>query len=491
MGITSAPSHFQRVIATEVLAGLIGIICMLYIDDIIIFGDTEETFLENLEQVLMRLDKHGITVNPDKCSFGLEEIEYVGHTISANGIHFTRSKLDSVMNFQKPMTQKGMKGFIGLVNYFRDHVANSSVITAPLEEMVKPYNPKSKLEWTPERESKYEEVKLAVHECPSLWFVDENQKIFVKTDSSDYGIGGYMYQVIDESEKPIAFISKAYDKPMLKWSAYMKEGFAINYALKKWRHLLLDRPFVLQTDCRNLSFLDKESDSKVLRWLTTFQEYEFEVQHVAGKDNFVADSFSRLCILGRGGEKYLEENNSNLRRNRVTFPNDSDEHHIPSNPFIRALRSGLVREIPAKSNPKMKSGGDVLRNKVQSGIQNNLENQDVPRNRVQSDIQNNLENPDVSDNRSDILDSTQVIPESTVIESMGERTPSVVGLNTTETGAVSGDDGHSHRSPDRPRKIGISGMETTSEGSPTPGRGQNSNPDILTNPDNRIVFIFT
>jgi len=216
MRITSAPSHFQRVIATEVLIGLIGIICMLYIDDIIIFGDTEEAFIENLMHVLMRLEKHGITVNPDKCSFGLEEIEYVGHTISANGIHFTRSKLDSVMNFQKPVTQKGMKGFIGLVNYFREHVSNSSIITAPLEEMVKPYNPKSKLQWTPERESKYDEVKLAVHECPALWFVDENQKIFVKTDSSDYGIGGYMYQIIDGAEKPIAFISKAYDKPMLK-----------------------------------------------------------------------------------------------------------------------------------------------------------------------------------------------------------------------------------------------------------------------------------
>ena len=186
-----------------------------YIDDIIIFEDTEEAFIENLMHVLMRLEKHGITVNPDKCSFGLEEIEYVGHTISANGIHFTRSKLDSVMNFQKPVTQKGMKGFIGLVNYFRDHVSNSSIITAPLEEMVKPYNPKSKLQWTPERESKYDEVKLAVHECPALWFVDENQKIFVKTDSSDYGIGGYMYQIIDGAEKPIAFISKAYDKPML------------------------------------------------------------------------------------------------------------------------------------------------------------------------------------------------------------------------------------------------------------------------------------
>ena len=62
---------------------------------------------------------------------------------------------------------------------------------------------------------------------------EEEKEIFVKTDSSDYGIGGHMYQVIEGTERPRAFISKAYDKPMLKWSAYMKEGFAIYYALKR------------------------------------------------------------------------------------------------------------------------------------------------------------------------------------------------------------------------------------------------------------------
>ena len=151
----------------------------------------------------------------------------------------------------------------------------------------------------------FNKVKEAVHECPRLWFVDENEKIYVHTDASNIGIGGYMFQVIEGEEKPIAFISKAYDQSMKKWCPYQKEGFGIYYSLKKWRHLLLDRKFILRTDCRNLSFLDKDNDSKVLRWLTTFQEYEFEVEHVPGKDNFVADAFSRLCA--RGGEEEIEE----------------------------------------------------------------------------------------------------------------------------------------------------------------------------------------
>ena len=81
MGITAAPSYFQRTISTEVLGGLCGTICEVYIDDIIVWGDSEETFKRNLEEVSARFEKHGITVNPDKCKFGQEAIEYVGHVI--------------------------------------------------------------------------------------------------------------------------------------------------------------------------------------------------------------------------------------------------------------------------------------------------------------------------------------------------------------------------------------------------------------------------
>ena len=113
---------------------------MLYIDDIIVFGSTEEEFLKNLEKVLAILKDFRITSNPDKCSFGLEEIEYVGHTISASGIHFSRSKLDSVLNFPKPVNQRRKKRpKLPEVNYFRDHVESSSMKTRPLEAMVTPY----------------------------------------------------------------------------------------------------------------------------------------------------------------------------------------------------------------------------------------------------------------------------------------------------------------------------------------------------------------
>ena len=92
MGGKGVGAHFQKTMALEVLVGLIYIILELYLDDIIVFADTEEQFLERLEAVYIRLKSKRITLNPKKCEFGLSEIEFVGHTINSTGIFFSREK---------------------------------------------------------------------------------------------------------------------------------------------------------------------------------------------------------------------------------------------------------------------------------------------------------------------------------------------------------------------------------------------------------------
>ena len=105
-GLKCVPSYFQHILQSEVLGGLMYEICELYIDDVIIFADSEEEMVFNLHQVLARLHSRGITVSSDKCSFGLEEIEFMEHILSNEGLHFTRSKLDKVLNISLPQTAK-------------------------------------------------------------------------------------------------------------------------------------------------------------------------------------------------------------------------------------------------------------------------------------------------------------------------------------------------------------------------------------------------
>ena len=140
MGIKSAPVYFQFLMATIVLLGLIHVICEIYIDDILIHAQTEDEFCTNLTTILERCKTYNILLNPAKCKFGLPEVEYVGHTINSTGLHFTRSKLDSVLEFELPQVGKQLKSFIGFCNYFRDHVANFSMKMQPLNELLRDYD---------------------------------------------------------------------------------------------------------------------------------------------------------------------------------------------------------------------------------------------------------------------------------------------------------------------------------------------------------------
>jgi len=96
-------------------------------------------------------------------------------------------------------------------------------------------------------------------------------------------------------EVPIHFLSKSFDDRMSRWSTIQQEGYAIYYAITSWEHLLRDRRFLVRTDHANLKLLHAESNPKVIRWMLSLQMYDFDIEHIAGKENTIADGFSRLC----------------------------------------------------------------------------------------------------------------------------------------------------------------------------------------------------
>mgnify|MGYP000847459154 CR=1 FL=1 len=302
MGIKSAPSYFQQCMS-KALHGLMYDICEIYIDDIIIFGTSAEKFRDNLAQVLERLKECGLTLNPDKAKIGLTQLEYVGRVINEHGVIMSEEKIRKVVDFALPTTQKQMKQFLGLVNYFRAHVRGFAVTAQPLYAMTEGYSTSTRaaqLVWTPKQIQAFEEVKEAIKANPLLHFMDEQLPIFVATDASEYGIGAYLYQTTrthvnqDEIEIPVAFLSQALTKVQRRWSTIEKECYAIWFALQKWEYLLRDVKFTILTDHRNLKYLNANTP-KVVRWKLAIQEFDFVVKHIEGTTNVVADAFSRLC----------------------------------------------------------------------------------------------------------------------------------------------------------------------------------------------------
>ena len=297
MGLKGAGSYFQQQLANEVLAGIIYHICESYLDDVIIHGDTFEKYLANLRTVFARFRRHLITLNPNKCRFGHSQIEYVGHVIDQDGITFSREKIAKVLQIPKPIKEKELKSFLGLANYFRDHVPNHSTTVHPLNELLRNYTRSKRIEWNTAAEAAFIQIKEDINQCPFLFFLDEFSPVTLHTDASDYGIGAYLFQTVGGIERPIAFVSHALTASQItKWSTPEKEAYAIFYALGKLDYLLRDIKFTLRTDHKNLTlpFLNNEQNARVKRWKLAIQQYDFDVEFIKGADNIVADGFSRL-----------------------------------------------------------------------------------------------------------------------------------------------------------------------------------------------------
>jgi hypothetical protein len=149
--------------------------------------------------------------------------------LTADGIHFSPEKRGKVLDFPLPEKQKQLKLFLGLVNYFRDHLDNLSALSKPLNDLATPYKRSSAIAWTPLLDERFKHIKEVVANCLKLYYVDQNLPIHVRTDdASDYGIGGYIFQKDGDKELLIRFISKSLHKSQLSWSAIEKEAFAFS-----------------------------------------------------------------------------------------------------------------------------------------------------------------------------------------------------------------------------------------------------------------------
>jgi len=207
MGLKDSGPFFKRSMSNKVLTGYVTRIREIYIDDVLLFGATDNEYLGNTRKVLGRLREKRVTANPTKTRLGLKEVEYVGHLISSTEISFTEEKRLQVLDFPLPETDKALLQFIGLTNYFRNHVPNMTEMGQPFQKLMdmKKYKGSKKLAWTDEAIEAFHFCRVAVSNCQELYFLEDTATPILQTDASDYGIGGYLYMIVDHQVRVIRF----------------------------------------------------------------------------------------------------------------------------------------------------------------------------------------------------------------------------------------------------------------------------------------------
>ncbi len=155
-----------------------------------------------------------------------------------------------------------------------------------------------------------------------------------------------MFQVNTEGkELPIAFLSKSLTKERLNWSVPEKEAFAIVYAFQKLEYILRDSKFTLRTDHKNLIYINQEGSAKVKRWKLAIQEYNFDIEHIAGEDNVAADAFSRLCIREHSAAELNAEDiviPPNIKRTIRGVHNSTAGHNGVEKTLLKLKEKGVA-----------------------------------------------------------------------------------------------------------------------------------------------------
>lgn len=295
-GLKNAPATFQRMMDTA-LRGLINKHCFVYLDDIIIFGQSIEEHNSNLAIVLQRLRELGLKIQPDKCEFLKPELEYLGHIVTAEGVKPNPKKLEAVSNFKQPRNPTDIKSFLGLAGYYRKFIRNFSKIAKPLTELTKKETP---FHWTDKTQEAFQTLKDKLCSSPVLKFPDFAKPFTLTTDASNEGIGA----ILSQDGHPCCYISRTLNPPERNYSTTEKELLAIVWAVKRLRQYLLGRKFLIRTDHQALKWLQncKDPSSRLMRWRLKLEEYEYDIEYTKGKDNTAADALSRIHVLTRRRE---------------------------------------------------------------------------------------------------------------------------------------------------------------------------------------------
>ena len=297
MGLQGSPSSFARLM-DHVMMGLDGTIT--YLDDVLSHSSTEQQHLEDLEKCLKRIQHFNLKINIKKCAFNIEEVPYLGFTLTKRGILPGKEKLKAVEQFPEPNSVKQIREFTGLTNYFRKLIPNYAQMSGHLTKLTS-----KQAEWEggplpPLAKKAFLKLKQLLISAPILAYPQLNRPFILATDASTGdvnnpgGLGAVLSQIHDDGiERVVAYASRSLKTHEKNYSAFLLELAAASWGIDHFDVYLKGKPFTLITDHKPLVALNNTHKKTLNRLQEQMNEYSFVLRYREGSKNGPPDALSR------------------------------------------------------------------------------------------------------------------------------------------------------------------------------------------------------
>jgi len=350
-GLSNSPATYQRLME-ECLGEYNMKICIIYLDDIIIFSNSFEEHLERLNLVMTRLQECGIKLNAEKCFLMKKSVNFLGHVVSSEGVATDPSKIEKIKNYPKPANADELRSFIAFAGYYRKYLPNYSRLAKPLTELLPPTSEKKlkkkksqkSWKWEEEHEATFQKIKELLTSPPILAYPNFNEPFILHTDASTQGLGAVLYQIQENKKKVIAYASRGLSKSEKNYSAFKLEFLALKWAItEKFSDYLVSQTFTVYTDNNPLTHIlsSAKLEATGQRWVAALSDYNFSIVYRPGVNAADADTMSRYPT------RLLEEDSRQIEVDTVKAICNT----IHTNPFIEILPSQSVNVLDAMDNP--------------------------------------------------------------------------------------------------------------------------------------------
>lgn len=291
-GLNGSASTFQRCMEIA-LKGLNWVTCLIYIDDIIVYGATFEEHISRVDEVLDRVERAGLKLKPKKCILLQKEVIFLGHVVSQNGVRPDPTNISKILQWPTPQNPKQVRQFVATGSYYRKFVKGFATIVRPLVDLTKKG---VTFKWCDKCENAFKTLKLALTGPEIMGYpLNEGGEFILDVDSSGVGIGAVLQQMQEGRERVIAYASRALNKSERNYCITEQELLAVVYFVQYFRQYLLGRKFVVRSDHQALVWLYslKEPSGKVARWLEILAQFDFVIEYRAGAKQGHCDALSR------------------------------------------------------------------------------------------------------------------------------------------------------------------------------------------------------